>query len=90
VADKVNTLFTKKMTTMMPCLFEVFGSWDAAGRVGLPLISSIIGSNSSAAAPNVLVIPAANTAAVPHVADTAAPVANTVAQGLNASGGTGQ
>jgi hypothetical protein len=37
-----------------------------------------------------LVTPAANTAAVPHVADTAAPVANTVAQGLNASGGTGQ
>jgi hypothetical protein len=83
VADKVDTLFTEKMTTMMPRLFEAFGSWDAAGRVGLPPIPSIIGSNSSAAAPNVLVTPAANNATAPHVA-------NTAAQGLNASGGTGQ
>jgi hypothetical protein len=90
VADKVDMLFIEKMTTMMPRLFEAFWNWDAAGRVGPPPIPSIIGSNSSAAAPNVLVTPAANTAAVPHVADTAAPVANTVAQGLNASGGTGQ
>jgi hypothetical protein len=37
-----------------------------------------------------LVTPAANTAAAPHVADTAVPVTNTVAQGLNASGGFGQ
>jgi hypothetical protein len=57
----------------------------------------MIGSNSSAAAPNVFVTPAANTAATPHVADTTAlvantvaPVANTAAQGLNASGDTGQ
>jgi hypothetical protein len=83
VADKVDTLFTEKMTAMMPRLFEAFVSWDAAGRVGLPLIPSIIGSNSSAVAPNVLVAPAANTAAAPHVADT-------MAQGLNASAGTGQ
>jgi hypothetical protein len=90
VADKVDTLFTEKMTAMMPRLFQAFRSWDAAGRVGLHPIPSIIGSNSSTAAPNVLVTPAANTAVVPHVADTAAPVANTVAQGLNASGGTRQ
>jgi hypothetical protein len=90
VADKVDTLFIEKMTAMMPRLFEAFGNWDAAGRVGPPPIPSIIGSNSSAAAPNVLVTPAANTAAAPHVADTAVPVANTMAQGLNASGGTGQ
>jgi hypothetical protein len=89
VADKVNMLFTEKMTAMMPHLFEAFGNWDAAGRVGPPLIP-IIGSNSSAAALNVLVTPATNTAATPHVADTAAPVANTMAQGLNASRGTGQ
>jgi hypothetical protein len=37
-----------------------------------------------------LVTPAANTAVAPHVANTTAPVANTVAQGLNASAGTGQ
>jgi hypothetical protein len=37
-----------------------------------------------------LVTPAANTVAVPHIADTAGPVANTAVQGLNASGGTGQ
>jgi hypothetical protein len=36
VADKVDTLFTEKMTAMMPRLFEAFGSWDAVGRVGLP------------------------------------------------------
>jgi hypothetical protein len=97
VADKVDTLFTEKMTAMMPRLFEVFGSWGAAGQVGPPTIPSIIGSNSSTAAPNVLVTLATNTAAAPHVADTATPVANTVvpvantaAQGLNASGGTGQ
>jgi hypothetical protein len=79
VADKVDTLFTEKMTAMMPRLFEAFGSWDAAGQVGLPPIPSIIGSNSSTAAPNVLVTPAASTAAAPHIADTAAPVANTTA-----------
>jgi hypothetical protein len=79
VAYKVDTLFTEKMTAMMPRLFETFGNWDAAGRVGLPLIPSIISSNSSAAAPNVLVTPAANTAAVSHIADTVVPVANTVA-----------
>jgi hypothetical protein len=79
VADKVDMLVTEKMTAMMPHLFEVFGSWDAVGRVGLPLMPSIIGSNSSTAAPNVLVTPAANTAAVPHVTDTATPVTNTVA-----------
>jgi hypothetical protein len=90
VANKVYTLVTEKMTAMMPCPFEAFGSWDAAGRVGLPSIPSIIGSNSSAVVPNVLVTPAANTAAAPHVADTAAPVTNTAAQGLNASAGTGQ
>jgi hypothetical protein len=97
VADKVDTLFTEKMTAMMPRLFEAFVNWDAAGRVGPPPIPSIIGSNSSAAAPNVLVTPAANTAAAPHVADIAVPVAdiavpvaNTVAKGLNASGGSGQ
>jgi hypothetical protein len=37
-----------------------------------------------------LVTPAANTAAAPHIADTAVPVTDTMAQGLNASGGTGQ
>jgi hypothetical protein len=26
VADKVDTLFIEKMTAMMPCLFEAFGS----------------------------------------------------------------
>jgi hypothetical protein len=90
VADKVDTLFTKKMTAMMPRVFEAFGCWDAAGRVGPPPIPSIIGSNSSAVAPNVLVTPATNTAAAPHFADTAAPVANITAPRLNASGGTGQ
>jgi hypothetical protein len=90
VADKVDTLFTEKMTTMMPRLFAAFGSWDAAGRVGPPPIPSIIGSNSSTVAPNVLVTPASNTAVGPHFADTAAPVANIAAPGLNASGGTGQ
>jgi hypothetical protein len=97
VADKVDSLVTEKMTAMMPRLFEAFGSWDASGRVGLPPIPSIIGSNSSTAAPNVLVTPDANTTAAPHVADTMAPVANTVApvantaaQELNASVGTGQ
>jgi hypothetical protein len=83
VADKVDMFFIEKMTAMMPRLFEAFVSWDAAGRVGLPPIPSIIGSNSSAAAPNVLVAPAANTATAPHVA-------NTAAQGLNALAGTGQ
>jgi hypothetical protein len=83
VADEVDTLVIEKMTAMMPRLFEAFGSWDAAGRVGLPPIPSIIGSNSSAAVPNVLVTPAANTATAPHVADT-------TAQELNASAGTGQ
>jgi hypothetical protein len=90
VADKVDTLFTEKMTAMMPRLFEAFGSWNVAGRVGLPLIPSIIGTNSSTVVPNVLVTPAANNAMAPNVADTTVPVANTAAQGLNASGGTGQ
>jgi hypothetical protein len=90
IADKVDTLFAEKMTAMMPRLFEASGNWDAAGRVGPPPIPSIIGSNSSAAAPNVLVTPAADTAAAPHVVDTAVPVTNTVVQGLNALGGTGQ
>jgi hypothetical protein len=90
VADKVDTLVTEKMTAMMPRLFKAFGSWDAAGRVGLPSIPSIIGSNSSIVAPNVLVTLPTNTAAAPHVTDTAALVANTAAQGLNASVGTGQ
>jgi hypothetical protein len=31
VADKVDTLFTEKMTAMMPRLFEAFVNWDAAG-----------------------------------------------------------
>jgi hypothetical protein len=31
VANKVDTLFTEKMTAMMPRLFEAFWSWDAAG-----------------------------------------------------------
>jgi hypothetical protein len=79
VADKVDTLVTEKMTAIMPHLFKAFGSWDAVGRVGLPPIPSIIGSNSSAAAPNVLVTPAANTTVAPHVVDTAAPVTNTAA-----------
>jgi hypothetical protein len=78
VADKVDPLVTEKMTAMMPRLFDAFGSWDAASRVGLPPIPTIIGSNSSAAAPDVLVTPAANTTAAP-VANIAAPVANTVA-----------
>jgi hypothetical protein len=90
VADKVDSLVTEKMTAMMPRLFEVFGSWDASGRVGLPPIPSIICSNSSTAALNVLVTRAANTTAAPHIANTAASVANTAAQELNASEGTGQ
>jgi hypothetical protein len=47
VADKVDTLFTEKMTAMMPRLFEAFGSSDAAGRVGLPsiLISTLAPGN---------------------------------------------
>jgi hypothetical protein len=71
VADKVDTLFIEKMTAIMPRLFEAFGNWDAAGRVGPPPIPSIIGSNSSVAALNILVTPAAYTAAAPHVTNTA-------------------
>jgi hypothetical protein len=84
VVDKVDSLVIEKITAMMPSLFEAFGTWDASGRVGVPLIPSIIGSNLSATAPNVLVTPAANTAAVPHIVptpitDTMVPVANTAA-----------
>jgi hypothetical protein len=100
VADKIDSLLedkvTEKITAMMPSLFQAFGNWDALGRVGLPPIPSMIGSNSNnAAAPNILVTPAANTTAVTNVvatpvADTAVPVANTAAQELNAPAGTEQ
>jgi hypothetical protein len=86
IPELVEKQVQEKMTSFIPTIVQALGSWEAAGRVGLPPIPSMVGSNSNnAAASNVP--PAANTA-VPNVLVT--PVANSAAPEINAATGTTQ
>jgi hypothetical protein len=86
IPELVEKQVQEKMTSFIPTIVEALGSWEAAGRVGPPPIPSMVDSNSNnAVAPNVP--PAANTAA-PNVLVT--PVANIAALEINAAEGTVQ
>jgi hypothetical protein len=86
IPELVEKQVQEKMTSFIPTIVQALGSWEATGRVGLPPIPSMVGSNSNnAAAPNVP--PAANTA-VPNLLVTA--VANIAVPEINAAAGTAQ
>jgi hypothetical protein len=86
IPELVKKQVQEKMASFIPTIVQTLGSWEATGRVGLPPIPSMVGSNSNnAMAPNVP--PAANTA-VPNVLVT--PVANIAVPEINAAVGTAQ
>jgi hypothetical protein len=74
------------MTSFIPTIVEALGSWEAADRVGPPPIPSMVGSNSNnAMAPNV---PLAAKTMAPNVLVT--PITNIAALEINAAAGTTQ
>jgi hypothetical protein len=86
IPELVKKQVQEKMTSFIPTIVQALGSWEAAGRVGLPPIPSMVGSNSNNAA-TLNVPPVANTAA-PNVLVT--PVANIAVPEINAAAGTAQ
>jgi hypothetical protein len=86
ILELVEKQVQEKMTSFIPTIVQALRSWEATGRVGLPSIPSMVGSNSNnAAAPNV---PPATNTTVPNVLVT--PVANIAAPEVNAAAGTVQ
>jgi hypothetical protein len=86
IPEIVEKQVQEKMTSFIPTIVQALGSWEAAGRVGPPLIPSMIGSNSNNAAA-LSVPPAANTAVANKLLT---PIANIAAPKINVAVGTAQ